>query len=259
MKALPAGSRQPRAKRPALWRVLASVSSFERITLAIVAFAATAGFVFARLAGEMAEGETRAFDHALLLALRDPLNPAHPLGPTWLEEVMRDFTALGGTAVLALITLTVIAYLILASRRGTALMVGLSVAGGTVLSNALKWGFDRPRPNLVPHGMAVYSPSFPSGHAMMSAAVYLTIGALLARSEQRVRMRVFLLSVAAVLTLLVGFSRIYLGVHWPTDVMAGWLAGAAWASFCWLVMLWMQRMGRVEAEGPNANGPTDPA
>ncbi|MFG1359636.1 phosphatase PAP2 family protein [Xanthobacter pseudotagetidis] len=235
-----------------LGRALAPVARMERVTLAVVAFAALAIYAFAVLAGEVLEGDTGRLDRTILLALRNPRDLADPLGPVWLEEVMRDLTALGGTTVLTLVTLAVIAYLLLVRRRATALLVAASVLGATVLASLLKWGFDRPRPDLVPHGVAVYSQSFPSSHAMLSAAIYLTLGALLARSQERVRVKVFLLGVAVLVTVLVGASRIYLGVHWPTDVLGGWAVGAAWASGSWLVMLWLQRRGEVEAEAPAA-------
>ena len=212
-------------------------------------FAVAAGlFAFAELADAVVEGETRAFDEFLLLSLRNAADPSDPLGPRWLEEMMRDFTALGGVGVLTAVTLAVIGYLFLAGKRHAAATVAVSVVGGLLLSQALKWGFARPRPDLVPHGQTVYTQSFPSGHAMLSAVAYLTLGALLARTQPRRRVKLYFLAVAAVLTVVVGASRVYLGVHWPTDVLAGWAVGAGWAFLCWLVMLWLQRRGQVEAE-----------
>jgi undecaprenyl-diphosphatase len=119
-----------------------------------------------------------------------------------------------------------------------------------LLSTLLKMGFDRPRPDLVPHGALVYTASFPSGHATLSAVVYLTLGALLARVQPRLVLKLYLLGLAILLTVMVGVSRVYLGVHWPTDVLAGWAVGAAWALLCWATALWLQRRGRVEGPGP---------
>ena len=113
-------------------------------------------------------------------------------------------------------------------------------------STLLKMGFDRARPDLVPHGSFVSTASFPSGHAMMSAVTYLTLGALLASVHSPTRVKAYLLALALVLTLLVGLSRIYLGVHWPTDVAAGWAVGAAWALLSSLAMRWLQKRGDVE-------------
>ena len=161
---------------------------------------------------------------------------------------MRDFTALGGIGVLVAVTLAVIGYLVLTRKRYAAITIVVAIVTGLMLSHALKWGFARPRPELVPHGQVVYTQSFPSGHAMLSALVYLTLGALLARTQACRGVRVYFLAVAGLLTAVVGVSRVYLGVHWPTDVLAGWVGGAGWALLCWLVILWLQRRGKVEAE-----------
>jgi undecaprenyl-diphosphatase len=174
--------------------------------------------------------------------------------------MMRDFTALGGIGVLSAVTLAVVGFLVLTRKRHAAAAVAVAVLGGLLLSQALKWGFARPRPDLVPHGQTVYTQSFPSGHAMLSAVVYLTLGALLARTQPRRRVKLYFLAVAGVLTAVVGVSRVYLGVHWPTDVLGGWAVGAGWALLCWLAMLWLQRRGQVEAEdAPDAPGEEDRA
>ena len=203
-------------------------------------------WLFISIAGEVREGETADWDRRLLLALRNASDPALPWGPPWMQEMARDFTALGGVAVLSLMTFVVTGYLLLARKRHAAVAVFVAVAGGLVLSTLLKLGFDRARPDLVPHGSLVYTTSFPSGHSMMAAVTYLTLGALLARVEASIRIKIYLLSVAVVLTVLVGMSRVYLGVHWPTDVAAGWTVGAAWALFCSLVMRRLQKRGKVE-------------
>ena len=194
----------------------------------------------------MTEGEAHAFDRRVLLALRSAADPADPVGPRWIEEVARDLTALGGVGVLTLITAASVGYLLLARKRHAAAFLLLAVGGGLVLSSVFKAGFDRARPDLVAHLAQVYTASFPSGHSMMSAVVYLTLGALLARLHKDLAVRVFLLGAAALVTILVGLSRLYLGVHWPTDVLAGWSAGAAWAALCWLAVLWFQRRGALE-------------
>ncbi|WP_112662124.1 phosphatase PAP2 family protein [Microvirga flavescens] len=207
---------------------------------------------FVMLANEVMEGETNTFDRALLLALRSPDNPADPLGPGWLEEAARDITGLGGTAVLGIVTVSAFIALLMAGKRGAALLVLIAVDGGMILSGLLKSGFDRPRPDLVPHAMEVYTASFPSGHAMLSAIAYLTLGALFARMFARKRLKAFIMGLAVFLTLIIGVSRVYLGVHWPSDVLAGWCVGAAWASLCWFVTLQLQRRGQVEKPGEAA-------
>ncbi len=161
---------------------------------------------------------------------------------------MRDFTALGGVGVLTLVTISAVGYLLLTGKRRAALALTACIAGGLILSSLMKSGFDRPRPDLVPHGSQVYTASFPSGHSMMAAVVYLSLGAMLARVRPRLHAKVYIVLVGVIMTLLVGGSRVYLGVHWPTDVLAGWAAGAAWALLCWTATLALQSRGKIEVE-----------
>jgi undecaprenyl-diphosphatase len=214
------------------------------LSLAAVSFFAWA---FLEIAGEVLEGDITTFDRTLLLALRETGNPADPIGPSWFEEAARDITALGGHVVLTIVTLATLAYLMMTRKSHAALLVVAAVGGGMLLSTALKLGFERPRPDLVPHAARVYTASFPSGHAMLSAVAYLTLGALLARVQPSRRLKAFLIGLAVILTILVGGSRVYLGVHWPSDVLAGWCVGAAWASLCWFIALQLQRRGQVES------------
>lgn len=216
--------------------------------LILVAAALVVGgvWLFVELADEVLEGATARVDESLLLALRNPADPTDPLGPPWVEETMRDFTALGGAGILLLLTVGVVGYLIIQRKFRAALLIALAVLGGALWSQLLKSSFERPRPELVPHGSYVYFTSFPSGHSMLSAATYLTLGALLARLQKRRRLKLYVLLIAVIITILVGISRIYLGVHWPTDVLAGWTAGAVWAALCGLLMWWLQHKGEVE-------------
>jgi undecaprenyl-diphosphatase len=232
------------------WRrpVLDRLPRIEWPILVLLLLAAAAVWAFGELAGEVLEGDSHSFDRAVLLALRNPADPGEPLGPRWLQEMMRDFTGLGGTGVLTLITLAVAGYLVLIRKGRTAFGMLVAVGGGMLLSSLLKYGFERPRPDLVPHGTYVYTSSFPSGHSMMSAVVYLTLGAFVARVRRERRIKIFALVLAVLLSVLVGCSRVYLGVHWPTDVLAGWTLGAAWALLCWAAALSLQRRGRIEGE-----------
>lgn len=214
----------------------------------LILLGAAAVFLFAELAEEVVEGEARELDQWVLLALRSPGDPADPFGPWWLETLFRDITSLGSTTVVTLITLAALGYLVIDGKRSMALLVLISVAGGAGLSSLMKLGFERPRPDLVAHLVDVHTMSFPSGHAMVSAVTYLTLGALIAQVQTRRRLSAYILGVAIMLTLLIGLSRIYLGVHWPTDVIAGWAAGAAWAIACWTVAVWLQAEGTVETE-----------
>jgi undecaprenyl-diphosphatase len=216
---------------------------------ALVVLAAAAVYAFVELVDEVLDGESRAFDEWILRALRSPGDTGDPIGPWWVETMFVDITALGGNTVVTLMTLAVLGYLVFDGKRAAALLVLVSVAGGVTLSSLLKLGFERPRPDLVAHLVDVHTLSFPSGHAMVSAVTYLTLGALLAQVQARRRLKIYVLAVAVVLTLLIGVSRVYLGVHWPTDVVAGWCAGTAWAIGCWVIAIWLQGAGKIEGEG----------
>lgn len=203
--------------------------------LGVIAAITSVLWLFIEIAEEVDEGKTGKIDTAILMAFRSPEDPAQPLGPGWLTETVRDISGLGGPGVLGLLVAAIVIFLLLSERRRIALFVLLAAFGGGLVSVLLKEGFHRPRPDLVPHGAFVYGASFPSGHAMMSAAVYLTLGALIARLIPVRRLKICVMGMAAALPILVGISRVYLGLHWPSDVLAGWAAGAAWALACWLV------------------------
>lgn len=208
-------------------------------------------FLFLKFASEVAEGDTMAFDRAVITGLRDAADASRPLGPDWLPLAVRDVTALGGWVVLTVLTGVVVGFLSVTRKTAIALFVVGAVAGGAVVSALLKLAFNRARPDIVPHLVDVTSTSFPSGHAMNSAIVYLTLGALLARTQQARGVRVYILAIAILLTLSVGASRVYLGVHWPSDVVAGWIVGATWATGCSLLARRLQHRHKLEpAEGP---------
>jgi len=159
---------------------------------------------------------------------------------------MRDLTALGSNVVLLIFTSAVAGFLAVRRQSHALALVVVSTGGGFLLAQALKLVFARPRPDLVPHLAKVYSSSFPSGHSMFSAVVYLTLGALLSQLVEERAIKIYFLAVACFLTFVVGLSRVYLGVHYPTDVLAGWAAGLAWAVLCWMAAAYLQRRGKVE-------------
>lgn len=205
------------------------------VIVAIIALCLACFALFVGVADQVTEGDTLAIDKQIMLALRNPADVTDPLGGPWLEEIMRDLTGLGGVFVLCFVTVSVFIYLLVIRHGAHALYIGLSIGTGLAFSSMLKYGFDRPRPDLVPHGSFVYTSSFPSGHSLMSALVYLTLGAMLAEFQPNRALKVYILAICVTVTLMVGCSRVYLGVHWPTDVLAGWLAGASWAMLAWLV------------------------
>jgi undecaprenyl-diphosphatase len=198
------------------------------VRLSLTAVAVLAGlWAFADLSDEVHEGETTAFDRAVLLAFRTPGDLDSPIGPRWLRETARDITALGGFTVLILVTVLAAVLLLMEGRRRQAAIFAGTVAAAQVLVEGLKSVMERARPDLVPHHDLVYSNSFPSGHSAMTPVVYLTLAAILAAGEERRSVRWLLILTAAALTVSVGVSRVYLGVHWPTDVLGGWALGVA--------------------------------
>lgn len=211
-----------------------------RILVTFLALAAAA-FGLAKLGGEVAEGDTFAIDKAILTGLRTASDPSVPITPDWFTQSMVDVTALGGVTVLTLVTIFAVGYLVATQRNRVALFVAASVGGGALATTLLKQLYTRARPEVVPHLVQVDTASFPSGHAMNSALVYLTLAVLVARTQSRTWVRIYLISSAILLTLIVGFSRVFLGVHWPSDVLAGWGVGSVWAVFSTLTAKLLQQ------------------
>jgi undecaprenyl-diphosphatase len=213
---------------------------------AFVAITLTIGFI--ALAGEVLEGDTQRFDERILAALRSTDDPGRPIGPRWLPGAAVDITALGSAAVLGLAVAGVAGFLLLQGAWRIAVFVVVASSGGWLLNHVLKELFGRARPDVVPHLREVLTLSFPSGHAMTSAAVYLTLGALLMRISKRRLTKFYCRGAAMLLSALVGASRVYLGVHYPTDVLAGWLLGLSWALLCWLVERALERKAGLKQE-----------
>jgi undecaprenyl-diphosphatase len=237
----------PKSRRHDWWHPRRWLSARELSTLTVLSLLAAGLWIFIRLAQYVQLGEVARIDERLVLAMRTA-DPTDPIGPRWFEEMMRDFTALGGLAVLGPLTAAAIVYLVLIGKRGTAVTAFVAVAGGIAVSLLLKDFFDRPRPDLVPHGSHVYTKSFPSGHSMLSAVTYLTLGVMLVRIQPRRLLKIYIIVVALLTAGLAGVSRVYLGVHWPSDVLAGWAAGSVWALFVWGVTHLLQRTGEIEPE-----------
>ena len=211
----------------------------EYVTAIVVIIISLGLYAFVKLTGEVVDGDTVGFDQQLLLMLRNPADLTDPVGPQWLEVIVRDLTALGGAVTLGMLTLAVCGYFWLQHRSRMALFVVLAMASGSLFNGLLKEFFERPRPDLVPHATAAAMSSFPSGHAMMSTVAFLTLGALLAHASSKLRIKLYILGWSLLLTILVGISRVYLGVHWPTDIIAGWIAGGVWALLSLLVCRWL--------------------
>jgi len=205
---------------------------------------AMGGLAFLDIADEVAEGETTTLDLRVLMALRVPGQPHRLIGPDWLHVAAADVTALGSVTVLSLLVVLAVALMASLRRWSEAVVILVGAGGGVAISQGLKATFGRERPDLDFRAVEAFNPSFPSGHAMLSAVVFLSLGALAARFSARRRVKALALGAAVTLSLLVGLSRVYLGVHWASDVLAGWSVGAAWAMACWLAAwAWERRTG----------------
>jgi undecaprenyl-diphosphatase len=205
-------------------------------------------FAFLVLAGEVMGGETLGFDRRIVLAFRKADDPARPIGPAWITGALLDLTALGGPTVISLVVLSVVGFLVLQTRYWTAFFIVMTAASGELVNYAMKNVFSRARPGIVPHLREAFSSSFPSGHAMQSAIIYLTLGAMLMRIAERRVTKIYCCTIAMLMTFLVGLSRIWLGVHYPTDVLGGWIIGLLWASVCWLVAQQYEVRAGIKAE-----------
>jgi len=212
--------------------------------LLVVFVMVTCTWLFFVIANAVSSGWTQQADESILNSLRDKNNIKLPVGPSWLQEFMGDITSFGGGTAIFIITTIVVIYLILQKEYSDMWFILGATIGGTLISFGLKELFPRERPNEIFRLITVSSLSFPSGHSMMSAVIYLTEASLLARIQKIRKIRIYIISVAITLTFLIGFSRVYLGVHYPTDVIGGWSVGSAWASFCWFIAWYIQRRSK---------------
>jgi len=207
----------------------------------VALFAASALLLGGIIAGDLIAGRSFGFDAPILLSLRVPGHLDVPVGPLWLRQSAIDLSALGGFTLMWLFGGSGILALIFLHRRAEAAWIATSLIGSSLLSSALKDVIHRPRPALVPHLAWVDNASFPSGHALISAATYLTIALMLAGLEQRRAARVTIVGFFSLIVVLIGCSRVYLGVHWPSDVLGGWCFGTVWA----LLVFWANRRLRT--------------
>ncbi|MDX1419556.1 MAG: phosphatase PAP2 family protein [Rubricoccaceae bacterium] len=212
----------------------------------LLATLAGSAWVFLEIADAATTGQAEVVDEQILMLFREGEDPNDPIGSHSVESAVRDVTALGSLTVISLLTLLVLGYFFLDRRPRLALYMFVAVVGGAALSYALKFLYDRTRPSLVPPEALPGDPSFPSGHSAAAAVVYLTLALLLARRLPRRSLKVYVVVLGVLLTVAVGISRLYLGVHWPTDVLAGWTLGGGWALMCWQAERMLQRRGLVE-------------
>ena len=216
--------------------------------LLILATLAAGSWIFLEIADEVTQGTTTTVDEQILMLFREGGDPNDPIGSHAVESAVRDVTALGSLTVIAFLTVVVAGFLFLSQRPRLAVYVLVATVGGAAISYALKLLYNRPRPTLVPPEALPSDPSFPSGHSAAAAVVYLTLGLLLAHTFARREQKVYVVALAILVTLAVGLSRLYLGVHWPSDVLAGWTLGGVWALACWQAERMLRRRGLVEPE-----------
>lgn len=212
------------------------------VPVLLIALVAGGIYTFLAIAEEMSDNELARMDSALLLFFRDPADLSQPVGPPWFHQTVVEITTLGGYPVLVTLVAAVAGFLLVSRKFGPALFMLGSIITGTLASHLLKIVYDRPRPDLVDHLVQIHTASFPSGHATMSAVVYLTLATLIVRLVDDLAVRIYVVLVAIFLTFAVGMSRIYLGVHWPSDVFAGWALGTTWACLSWLIVSGLRRL-----------------
>ena len=201
---------------------------------------------FIELADDVREGDTAEFDQWAVRSFRRADDPATPIGPAWLREVGLDFTALGSHAIIVLVVVAVGVFLALKRQWRVMSLVLVASVGAMALGSISKQLIARDRPDVVPHLREVTTPSFPSGHATLAAAVYLTLGVVLAQVVKSRWTRAYCLLLPTFVVIAVGLSRVYLGVHYPTDVLGGWALGLAWAIACWAVAHYLKARGFLD-------------
>lgn len=199
-------------------------------SLAWVFALSVAGFVF--MAWLKGSDLGRQFDVAVLTQLQSVGDETRPMGPSWLREAGRDLTALGSMSVLILSILAVAVWLLIRRNWRGALLASVAISGGIGLSFLLKMLFSVPRPDLMTEPTAVFTSSFPSSHAMAALVTYVSLAWVIGRGFSSEAFSRYLMACALTVSLISGLSRLYLGVHWPSDVIAGWLGGVAWLALC---------------------------
>lgn len=212
------------------------------LALAVVALGL---MVFVEVADDMTEADGQAFDQSVLMAMRPFADDPHRAwGPWWLEEAAADLTSLGGISVLGLFAILTVGFLLFQKKWLSSLLLVVGLAGGVALSEGTKAFFERERPPEIYQAVETINASFPSGHALLATVFYLSIGVMLTRAFPHRRMKTYVLGCAIVIAMLVGVTRVYLGAHWATDVLAGWSLGAAWAMALWLTSWGVKRLQR---------------
>lgn len=238
-------------------RAAIGLAQHEAAPLTALVILAGGTVAFIDIAEDVAEGEGRAFDEGVLKWLHpNAAAPSDAIGPPWLDRAMADLTSLGSLAVLSVMVIIAVGYLLFEKKRMQAALLALALLGGLGISEGMKHIFERTRPPDIYHMAGTLNASFPSGHALLATVAYLTLGAMLAQGMKRRRLKAWVIGWAVGLAMIVGVSRIYLGVHWTTDVLAGWALGGAWSMACWLGGRWLvRRLAPKEARKGDGDSP----
>lgn len=243
-----------RALRASAARADTLIGALGVFLVAGLILAALGTAIFVTLASHVRSGSTQAFDDSVIRWMGTHHSPR-------LDAVMLEVTALGTGTVVMMVVAVAALFLVLTQHKYSAILLLASTFGGIVLNGVLKLGFNRPRPSLFVPAVHTVSSSFPSGHAMSAAIVYSTVAYLAARLHRRKWARWLVMGAALILIALISFSRMYLGVHYPSDVIAGVAVGLAWAGFCMATLeaiqkFWLRRDPRIlREESPAPPGP----
>lgn len=219
-----------------LKRYFARVKGLEIQALLIWFSIATALWAFFYLGAEIGEGDTGTFDRRLISLLRTSDSVGEPIGPAWFKDSMRDVTALGGFTFLVLMTIVVVLSLLFHRKRREGIIVAATAIGAQFSIEIFKLLYDRPRPGRLLPPIHAYTASFPSGHTTESTALFLIVATVIATLEAKDNTKILAYTVAIFVIVAIGFSRVYLGMHWPTDVLGGWVLGTVWALVAWIVL-----------------------
>ena len=221
------------------WRRALRIARTEIAALSALLIIALGVMTFVEVADDMTEADGQMFDQAVLHWLQPVAG--QPRGPWWLQEAAADLTSLGGISVLTLFAVIAFSFLLIQRKRLSALLLVVGLAGGVALSEGLKALFERARPPAAYQAVETLNASFPSGHALLSTVFYLSVAVMMTRAFPKRRLKAYVLGVGMVFALMVGLTRVYLGAHWASDVLAGWSVGAAWAMALWLVSYAVER------------------
>ena len=228
-----------------------------RVSAPVGWFLAAAAFLFGISTAQFFS-DSHGLDRILLIGLPPPFDKRDD-APERLLELAHHISALGSPEIVALISMVVFGFLLLAGRIRPALFLLVSVMGGTGFAYVLKMVFGSFRPHhSTGSNFEMLNTSFPSGHAMLAAIIYLTLAALIADAvppARRPLLALYALCVAFAITLAVGASRVYLAVHWPSDVVAGWAVGASWIVLCWLLWGWLENLSGKAVDANSAPNP----